>query len=225
MADTRDCEQCGTGFEPRREHARFCSAQCRVAWNRERADGAVTGDAALGWSVTAMTDGEQRLRLAQSRDLPQAIAVVSEAVWWVTIVDATMVRYHVAAYDRSLAGLDPDARRVMEGTFGGLRFVRNQMGYHADPADFIAPQDGDGTGDAPVAAWTWNQVPAPALRPARELGKAWEMSRYRDYRSQLAGRRIGDSIGHAAGFLTHVFAAARPAGPATAPGARRAGAL
>jgi hypothetical protein len=211
MADTRGCEQCGTAFEPRREHARFCSACCRIAWNREHVGGAATGDTALGWSLAAMTDSEQRLRLARSLDLPQAITVVSEAVWWVTIVDATMVRYHLAAYDQALADLDSAARRVMEGTFGGLRFVRNQMGFRADPADFIAPRVGDGTGDAPVAAWTWNQVPAPGLGPAGERGMAWEMSRYRDYRAQLAGRRIGDGIGQAAGFLTGVFAAAGPA--------------
>jgi hypothetical protein len=205
MADNRDCEQCGSAFEPRREHARFCSARCRIAWNREHAGGATTGDTALGWSVTAMADSEQRLRRARSLDLPQAIAVVSETVWWVTIVDATMVRDHVAAYNRALTGLDPAARRAMEGTFSGLRFVRNQMGFHADPADFIQPQDGTGTPEQPVAAWTWNQVATPVLSPARAGGKGWEMSRYRDYRAQLAGRRIGDVIGTAAGFLTRVF--------------------
>ena len=35
MAETRRCERCGKEFEPKREHARFCSARCRVAWNRE----------------------------------------------------------------------------------------------------------------------------------------------------------------------------------------------
>jgi hypothetical protein len=35
----RTCEQCGTVFAPRREHARFCRPRCRVAWNREH-----TGD-------------------------------------------------------------------------------------------------------------------------------------------------------------------------------------
>jgi hypothetical protein len=35
VADIRDCEQCGTRFVPRREHARFCSAGCRAAWNHE----------------------------------------------------------------------------------------------------------------------------------------------------------------------------------------------
>ena len=38
MTDTRNCEQCGTAYEPRREHARFCSARCRVAWNRGNRD-------------------------------------------------------------------------------------------------------------------------------------------------------------------------------------------
>ena len=34
VTDSRNCEQCGVLFTPRREHARFCSARCRVAWNR-----------------------------------------------------------------------------------------------------------------------------------------------------------------------------------------------
>src|SRR5262249_50747046 len=32
--DSRSCEQCGAAFVPQREHARFCSADCRAAWNR-----------------------------------------------------------------------------------------------------------------------------------------------------------------------------------------------
>ena len=44
---------------------------------------------------------------ARGLDLPQALAVISEAVWWVTMVDATVVRYYPDAYDRVLAALDP----------------------------------------------------------------------------------------------------------------------
>jgi hypothetical protein len=161
-----------------------------------------------------MGDSVQRLCLVRSLDLPQAIAVISEAVWWVTIVDATIVRYHVAVYDHALAGLDPAARRAMEGTFGGLRFVRNQMGFYADPADFIQPQDSALTGDRPVTGWTWNQLSAPLLGPGQAGGKAWERSRYRDYRAQLAGRLIVDTIRAAADLLTRVFAAAHSAGQA-----------
>jgi len=29
VADSRSCEQCGAAFVPRREHARFCSGECR----------------------------------------------------------------------------------------------------------------------------------------------------------------------------------------------------
>jgi hypothetical protein len=147
MADIRDCEQCGTAFEPRREHARFCSARCRVAWNREHAGS--TGDTALGWSVTAMADSEQRLRQAQSLDLPQALAVISEAVWWVTMVDATVVRYHPATYDRALARVDPAARRVIEGTFAGLRFVRNRACRRVPHPGLRRFPPGPGHQDAP----------------------------------------------------------------------------
>lgn len=127
-------------FEPRREHARFCSAACRIAWNREHTSGPLPGDTALSWSAAAMGDAARRLGQARGLDLPQALAVISEAVWWVTIVDATVVRYHPGAYDRVLAALGPARRRAAEGTLGGLRFVRNQMGYHADPADFVRPR-------------------------------------------------------------------------------------
>jgi len=37
VADVRECAQCGTPFTPQREHARFCSPRCRMAWNREHA--------------------------------------------------------------------------------------------------------------------------------------------------------------------------------------------
>ncbi|MGH3159101.1 MAG: hypothetical protein ACRDNF_21370, partial [Streptosporangiaceae bacterium] len=84
MTDVRSCEQCGAVFEPLREHERFCTARCRIAWNGKDAGGRQTGDAALGWSVTAMTDTAQRLAGAGALDLPHALALVSEAVWWVT---------------------------------------------------------------------------------------------------------------------------------------------
>ena len=35
VADSRTCERCGAVFVPQREHARFCSGDCRSGWNRE----------------------------------------------------------------------------------------------------------------------------------------------------------------------------------------------
>ena len=37
MSVTRNCEQCGREFTAARDHARFCSARCRVYWNRASA--------------------------------------------------------------------------------------------------------------------------------------------------------------------------------------------
>src|SRR5262249_43417807 len=54
VADYRQCEQCGSRFEPRREHARFCSADCRDAWNREHSTDPAGGASALLWSIAAM---------------------------------------------------------------------------------------------------------------------------------------------------------------------------
>src|SRR3984957_12671298 len=126
--EIRNCEQCAVEFEPRREHARFCSALCRITWNREHVNGQSNGDTPLNWSVSALEETAERLCKGESMGLPQEIALISEAVWWVTLVDATMVRYHHYAYSHALACMTPSERRRTEGTFTGLRFVRNSMG-------------------------------------------------------------------------------------------------
>ena len=207
MADSRDCEQCGTVFEPLREHERFCSASCRIAWNGTSSG--QTREAALAWSAAAMADTARRLAGAGALDLPHALVLVSEAVWWVTIVDAATIRYHREAYDGVLAVLDPGARQAVEGTFAGLRFVRNQMGYRIDPASFIEPRPGPGgTGNAPVAAWTWKPVPAPPPGLVPPRSRPWVASRYQEYLAHVADRPAGEIIARAAAFLGQVHAAA-----------------
>jgi len=202
VIDTRNCEQCGTLFVPRREHARFCSARCRVTWNRQHVGGPPTEASALGWTITAMREAIDRLLRAGRLDQPHAFAVISEAVWWVTMVDATLVRYHPDAYDAALASRGPADRLRVEGTFGGLRFVRNWMGYHADHADFIRPQPDPGhPGAGPVAAWTWRSLPEPVLAGLPARGQEWEMTRYREYQGHLAGRPVGEAFRLAAAFL------------------------
>src|SRR6185437_1662896 len=114
-----------------------------------------------------------------------------EAVWWVTMVDATVVRYHPDAYDRVLAGLAPAGRRKAETTLGGLRFVRNWMGYHSDPADFVRPRQAPDGGDLPVAEWTWLAVPA--------------------------GQPVGHTVGAAVAFLSGLPAVGDHAGKNSLP--------
>lgn len=202
VVDTRKCEQCGGVFEPRREHARFCSARCRVAWNRENASERRVETSALHWSVAAMREATERLRRARSGAGAQAFALISEAVWWVTIVDGTLMRYHPEAYDKAMAGLQAAERRRAEGTFSGLRFVRNRMGYHVDHADFISPQRPRATASADrITAWTWKSMPEPMLGSLPPRGQVWEMTRYRDYQAELAGHTIGETFEVAAAFL------------------------
>lgn len=62
-----------------------------MAWNRDHAT-APAPATALDWSITAMTEAAGRLARARAWDLPRAVAAVSEATWWVTVVDATLVR-------------------------------------------------------------------------------------------------------------------------------------
>ena len=173
-------------FAPRREHARFCRPRCRVAWNREHTGDPQAEASALEWSITAMRDAIERLARDQVLDHGQGFAVISEAVWSVTIVDATLVRYHRHAYKSAMKSQASARRRAIEGTFAGLRFVRNQMGYHLDPADFIQPEQSQPGADRGVTAWTWRPVPEPDLGSLPPRGQAWEMTRYRAYQAQLA---------------------------------------
>jgi hypothetical protein len=202
MTDIRNCEQCGTSFVPRREHARFCSARCRAAWNREHVGDPAAGASALMWAITAMSDTTDRLTKVRAADQPRAFMVISEAVWWVTMVDATLVRHHPGAYDGVLAGQSPTERQLVEETLAGLRFVRNQIGDEADLAEFIEPgESGHGAQRGRITGWTWRSVPEPPLASLPPRGQAWETTRYRAYQAQLAGHTIGETFGRAAAFL------------------------
>ncbi len=196
-------------FQPRREHARFCSALCRVAWNREHAGSRRVEATALDWSLTAMGDVTGRIGRVRAADRQQAFAVISEAVWWVTIVDGTLVRYHQEAYDSAMTSQAPAERALIEGTLAGLRFVRNRMGYYTDQADFIELRKGpSGAKNARITAWKWRSLPEPDLGSLPPRGQAWEVMRYHAYQAQLAGRTIGETFGQASAFLNLVSAKA-----------------
>jgi hypothetical protein len=208
MAEVRECAQCGTPFTPRREHARFCSARCRMAWNREHAGLAAAPAVAIDWSVTAMTEATGRLAIAGGWELPRLAAAVGEAVWWVTLIDATLVRYHPREYEKALADKDV-RRRKTEETLEGLRHVRNQLGQSADPAGFISPPDDDG------AAWTWRPLPGPQLDELAPRARQWELSRYRAYQARLASRDIARTFARCAEFLAGAASLASASGTGT----------
>jgi hypothetical protein len=157
---------------------------------------------ALQWSLTVMSDTTERLARIMAGDRPRAFAVIAEAVWWVTIVDATLVRHHPDTYDAVMASQAPAERPLVEETLAGLRFVRNRMGHEDDHVDFIHPRSSrPGPGDGPITAWTWNTVPEPALASLPPRGQAWEMTRYRAYQAHLAGHTVGETFGRATAFL------------------------
>jgi hypothetical protein len=207
VADTRACERCGTSFVPRREHARFCSPACRAAWNREHVGDLKAGTSALAWSITAMTDTTQRLFQVTTWQQERAFAVIAEAVWWVTMVDATLVRHHLDAYDAVMAGQAPAGRRQTEETLAGLRFVRNRIGDEADLAEFVEPGQGSpDSSNGHITGWRWKPVPEPGPTTLTQRGQAWEITRYQAYQAQLAGHTIGETFSRAAAFLKQAVA-------------------
>jgi hypothetical protein len=188
-----------------------------MAWNREQLGDLAAGASALSWSISAMTDTIDRLSRVSARHQPQAFAVIGEAVWWVTIVDATLVRYHPEVYDEVLARRTSARRQLIEGTLAGLRFVRNRIGYDADQVDFIQPVPA-GHGDQ-VTAWLWKTLPEPQLGTLAPRGRAWEMARYEAYQANLAGYTIGEVFSRAAEFLNRTATSA-PSHPASSAHAR-----
>jgi len=209
VADYRHCEQCGSRFEPRREHARFCSADCRDAWNREHSTDPAGGASALLWSIAAMNGTAERLPTVSAADLPRGFAVIGEAVWWVTIVDATLVRHHPEPYDRVLADAAPPVRRLIEDTLSGLRFVRNRMGHYVDHVDFLDPCAGIAeTGGGPITMWRWKPQQEPTLTGLSPRGQAWELGRYQAYQARLAGHGVGEVFGRAVKFLNRAASGA-----------------
>jgi hypothetical protein len=225
MPDSRECEQCGALFVPRREHARFCCVRCRAAWNREHMGDPLAESSALLWAITAMSEATARLPQAGIWDRSRAYAAVGEAVWWVTLVDATMVRHHAEVYEAVLAGKSAAQRKLIEGTLAGLRFVRNRTGADVGFADFIhAAAPGPGAGNGRITGWRWKPVPLPVLGSLPPRAQSWEMTRYQAYQEQLAGRTIGEIFRRAATFLTLTATyAGSLAGLASADGGNRPG--
>jgi hypothetical protein len=197
MPEIRECAVCGDVFVPRREHARFCSARCRMTWNHEHAGVAAAPAAAIDWSVTAMAEAAARLSSCVTPDPEHLCATVSDAVWWVTLVDATLVRYHPRNYEGALSGRRA-RRQETEQTLEGLRYVRNQLGKSGGPASFIE----HGPGDDPAADWTWRPLPEPGLAGLGSRARKWELSRYRAYQRRLAGHDVTQTLTWCAEFLT-----------------------
>jgi hypothetical protein len=181
-------------FGPRREHARFCSARCRAAWNREKLGDPAPGANALHWSVAAMNDTAELLAGVATHDRPKAVTVIGDMVWWVTIVDATLVRNHPDTYDLLLATYPSWRRKRIEGTLGGLRFVRNRMREESGCRFFIGPSPDQ-------ESWWWMPVPEPPLSALPPRARTWEMTRYSSYCTHVAGHTTQQIFDQVTSFL------------------------
>jgi hypothetical protein len=94
-------------FVPQREHSRFCSGDCQAAWNCEHLGDPEVEASTLNRSMAAMSEATARLPAVKVRDRPGAFAAIGEAVWWITMVDSTLVRHYPGAYDVVMAAHTP----------------------------------------------------------------------------------------------------------------------
>ena len=148
-----------------------------------------------------MLDVTERLSVFRPADEAAALTALAEAVWWVTIIDARLVRQYTDIYDAVLADHVAVQRPAIEGTLAGLRFVRNMTSGPVGHVDFIGPPTDPGRHDGVVAAWTWKRVPELSLASLPERVRPWEMTRYRAYKAWLADRTVGEVFERAARFL------------------------
>jgi hypothetical protein len=155
---------------------------------------------ALAWSLTAMSEAAERLPGVQAWDRPRAFAAIGEAVWWITMVDATLVRHHPGVYDTVMAAQAPAKRQPIGETLAGLRFVRNCMSREACLAEVI-DTGGVSAGNRRITSWTWKGALEPALASLPPTRQAGEMARYRAYQAHLAGHAIGETFELAVTFL------------------------
>ena len=137
-----------------------------MAWNREHAGVAAAPAVAIDWSVIAMTEAAWRSPSPGPGPAPVA-AAVGETVWWVTLVDATLVRYHPRDYESALASTEV-RRRKTERTLEGLRYVRNQLGKSVEPDEFVCPA----VGDNGAGGLAWRPLPEPGLEGLGVAGPA-----------------------------------------------------
>jgi anti-anti-sigma factor len=197
-AESRRCEHCGAMFVPPREHARFCTSDCRAVWNGEHLGDPAADASALAWSIAAMSEATARLPAVKAWDQPQAFAAIGEAVWWITMVDATLVRHHLGTYDAVMAARPPASRELIMEVLGGLRFARNWISRGTGLDELIETS----AGTRRITHWTWKPIPPPALAGLSSRAQAWELTRYRAYLARLAGHPIGETFGRAVTFLT-----------------------
>jgi hypothetical protein len=200
MADSRSCERCAAVFVPQREHARFCNAGCRAAWNREHMGDPAVQASTLAWSLTAMSEATGWLPGMRVRDRPRAFAAIGEAVWWITMVDATLVRRHLGVYDVVMAAQAPAERRLIDQPMAGLLFVRNWMGREAALGE-VVETGGTGVGNRRITGWMWKPVPEPVLASFPPRGQAWD-GPVRAYQAYLVGHTVWQTFGRAVTFLT-----------------------
>lgn len=177
-----------------------------MAWHRAATGDPVIALSALEWSLPAMRGAVRRLAVLGAADPATVLALINDAIWAVTIVDAAMVRYHPEVYERVLAAGPMADRQVIEESLAGLRFVRNQIHDEAMLAELVEPGRAQrGAGQAGLPDWTWKPPPGPAAeRGAR--AQAWATARQQGYQAQLAGHPVGEVFERAATFLDRIAA-------------------
>ena len=125
-------------------------------------------------------------------------------MWWVTLVDATLVRYHPRDYEKALADKDRAAAEDRGGRWKASVTCATSWESPSNRTSSSArPHDG-GSG------WSWRPLPEPALDALAPRARQWELSRYHAYQERLAGRDIARTFARCTEFLAQAAALVGP---------------
>ena len=189
MTETRKCEQCGTLFAPRREHARFCSARCRVAWNRQHAgDPPDRGerarldhyrDAGHDRPAAAGPGLGPAARLTPRSARPCGGSPWSTPPWCATTRTSTTPCWRATTRPSARSSRARSAGCGSCGTGWAITSTTPTSSSRSAPPG------------APARARSrpgrWRSLPEPVLAGLPARGQEWEMTRYREYQARLAG--------------------------------------
>jgi hypothetical protein len=144
----------------------------------------------------------EELAAERLRGRADGFAVIADALWSVTIVDAALVRYYPATYDAVIENRSSAEQRSIEQTMAGLRFVRNRMGGAGGLSEFVEPVGADASVPTMgITAWRWKATPELTLTDAASHAQPWENARHQGFDAELATRSVLDTFARAAAFL------------------------
>jgi hypothetical protein len=161
---------------------------------------------AVGWSVEAMISAADRVSMIPANQPAKAFAAFAEALWWITVVNDSLVNRFPDAYVAAAKLWPPGVK----DTVAGLRSVRHRIAHEVDLVEFFQPVASEfpylGI-ERGITAWTWKSVPPPTRTFQRDV------EGHQAYERAVAGQNVVGVFSYALSFFRQVLSLAQSPPP------------